>query len=164
MADSPEIPDTESKRDYHKGRTLNPELPPCNRTALRARKLFWKYMQPLHQVPLHRISRALSRYASSECPDDRPNVITAALLQQHRASLKKFLVPRQENPPSLLLYATTCAYDNMAKSWPAIRALRFPFAVMNNDRGNEIIVFARRDRDADLPTDHRASVARLLFQ
>lgn len=34
MADSLEIPDTGSKRDYHEGCTLNPELS-LHRTALR---------------------------------------------------------------------------------------------------------------------------------
>jgi len=43
MADSPGIPDTESKRDYRKGRTLNPELPPYSRTALRAQVILEIY-------------------------------------------------------------------------------------------------------------------------
>lgn len=45
---------TGSKRDYHKGRTLNPELP-LYRTALRVQVILEIHRTPLHQVPFHRI-------------------------------------------------------------------------------------------------------------
>lgn len=46
------IPDTGSKRDYHKGRTLNPELP-LYRTALRVEVILEIHGTVLHQVPFH---------------------------------------------------------------------------------------------------------------
>jgi len=112
-------------------------------------------MQLLHQVPLHRISCALSRYASSECPDDRLNVITAALLPQRRV-LKKFLAPGE-----------SAGRQRARKTTSLNRGLHCTSGIMNSDREIIVIlnVFARRDRDADLPdADHRAFVAPLLFQ
>jgi len=52
MADSLGIRDTESKRDYHKGRTLNPELP-LYRTALRVEVILEIHGTVLRQVPFH---------------------------------------------------------------------------------------------------------------
>lgn len=58
MADSLEIPDIGSKRDYHKGCTLNPELS-LHRTALRVEVILEIRETVTPQVPFHWISYAL---------------------------------------------------------------------------------------------------------